>query len=177
MIGGRREEKGGERGKQEVDGRGRRWKLGRHFIPPLAHGAPLEFLLCILCRPFPCNPIGFRRVLTPLLGNLRVQWIIRIRRMKKQLNRQTHLVDLKGWTPFILQYIQAYPSHSIDIRMVDLGEEVNLGWHHGIVLRKEKLQTEHTTLETRILWSLNGDVKMSWILCMRDSHNARSWPL
>lgn len=36
-----------------------------------------------------------------------------------------------------LQDIQANAAKSIDVRVVDLGEEANLGRSHGIVIRQE----------------------------------------
>lgn len=41
-----------------------------------------------------------------------------------------------------LEDVQADPTKSVDIGMIDLGQKADLGWHHRVVLRQEQLQLE-----------------------------------
>lgn len=41
-----------------------------------------------------------------------------------------------------LQHIQTDPAKTVDVRVVDLGQEADLGRHHRIVLGQEQLELE-----------------------------------
>lgn len=59
----------------------------------------LRCLMRILSRPLLRHAIRLAVVVAPLLGDGRVQRVIRVGILKQQLNRQAHLVDLKSGTP------------------------------------------------------------------------------
>lgn len=64
------------------------------------------------------------------LGNERV---IRIRIRQHRTDRQQHLVDGQGWTPLIPQDVEADGSVGVDVWVVDLGGEGDLGGFEGVV--------------------------------------------
>lgn len=41
-----------------------------------------------------------------------------------------------------LQDVQADSTEAIDVGVVDLGKEANLGWRHGVVVRQEQFELE-----------------------------------
>lgn len=43
-----------------------------------------------------------------------------------------------------LQDVQTDSTEAVDVGMVDLCEEANLGWCHGIVIRKEEFEFENS---------------------------------
>lgn len=47
--------------------------------------------------------------------------------------------------PLTLQDIQADTAKAIDVGVVDLGQEADLGGCHGIIVGKEELKTEDST--------------------------------
>lgn len=71
-----------------------------------------------------------------------VQWIIRVGSTKQGLHGQEDGSDLQGRCPFVLENVQADPSQFVNIRMVDLCDEPNLGGLQGVVEGEEELQFE-----------------------------------
>ena len=43
-----------------------------------------------------------------------------------------------------LENVQADTPQAIDVGVVNLGEEADLGWRHGIIVGQEELQPEHS---------------------------------
>ena len=42
-----------------------------------------------------------------------------------------------------LQHIKTNASKTVDVGVVDLGQEPNLRWRHGVVVRQEQLELEY----------------------------------
>ena len=55
---------------------------------------------------------------------------------------------MKGLT---LQDIQADASKAVDVGMVDLGQESDLGRSHGVIIRQEQLEAENATCFEKVL--------------------------
>lgn len=58
-----------------------------------------------------------------------------------------HLVNTvhdpnRSSTRLTLQHVQTNATQSVDVGVVDFGEEANLGRRHGIVIREEELELE-----------------------------------
>lgn len=49
---------------------------------------------------------------------------------------------MKGWAPLVFEDIQAYPSQSVYVGMVDLRQETHFRWGHGVIFGKEELELE-----------------------------------
>lgn len=68
--------------------------------------------------------------------------------------------------------------------MVDLGQEADLGWCHGIVFRQEELETEYSTFVGGLGWTVDlavleggklegrgdtyGDIEVSEVVVVRN---------
>ncbi|KAM1803831.1 hypothetical protein ACFX12_029765 [Malus domestica] len=62
--------------------------------------------------------------------------IIRIWSTQKCLNAQQYCPDLKGWTPFVFQNIEAYPPKLVNVRMIYFCQETDLWRCHWIFFRR-----------------------------------------
>lgn len=100
-------------------------------------------------------------VLLPVLGHVGGQGVVGVGGTQQGLDRQQNGSDLQGGRPVVcgqvmsvsaramrgdsqsarvlltLQNIQADATQLVDVGVVDLGEETNLGGHHGIVVCQE----------------------------------------
>jgi hypothetical protein len=84
---------------------------------------------------------------------------VRICRAGDQLPRMVSLsdgvVDSDGPT---LQYVQADSTETIDVGVVDLGKEADLGGCHGIVVGQEQFELEDST----------------WVMCQSRGRSSRA---
>lgn len=48
-----------------------------------------------------------------------------------------------------LQYIQADSAEAVDVGVVDLGEEADLGGSHGVIVGQEQFELEDSTCSMR----------------------------
>ena len=69
-------------------------------------------------------------------------------------------------------HVGVHSSHPVDVRVVDFGEEVHLRGDHGIVLRKEQLQSEDSSLIAAALRPLYGDVEVAGVVRLGDGGDA-----
>ena len=70
---------------------------------------------------------------------------------------------MEGGRPLVLQDIEADSSESVNVRVVDLGTEEDLGSNERILFRKEKLQGEKSTFVRRVSGASNLDEEMSGV--------------
>ena len=70
---------------------------------------------------------------------------------------------MEGGRPLVLQDIEADSSESVNVRVVDLGTEEDLGSNERILFRKEKLQGEKSTFIGRVSGASNLDEEMSGV--------------
>ena len=54
-----------------------------------------------------------------------------------------------------LQHVQTDSSQLIDVGVVDLGEESDLGWRHGIVIWQEEFKLENASFKESVAASGN----------------------
>jgi hypothetical protein len=72
-----------------------------------------------------------------------------------------------------LEHIQADPTQAVDIRVVDLGEEADLGRGHGIVFRKEELEAEDAAFVRGLSGPMDGDVEIAEVVFVWDRVDSR----
>ena len=77
-----------------------------------------------------------------MFGNTFVEGIIKVGSRKQNLDGQQDRSDLEGWAPLVLQDVEADASKLVDVGVVDLRAEENLGWSHGVLLGEEELAVE-----------------------------------
>lgn len=66
--------------------------------------------------------------------------------MTNYLRGQCQLAAMGTLVAYLtLQDVQADAAKSINVGVVDLGQEANLGWCHGVVVREEELKLEDAT--------------------------------
>jgi hypothetical protein len=75
----------------------------------------------------------------PVLGGLVVQRVVGVGRGQQTLNRQKHRSYLQGRRPVLLQDVEADSAQVVDVGVIDLGVEDNLGWAHRVVLGQQQL--------------------------------------
>jgi len=67
------------------------------------------------------------------MRNVRHQWVIRVGVRKHRADRKEDFRDSQSRGPLISQNVQTNGSIGVDVGMVDLGREANLGRFEGIV--------------------------------------------
>jgi hypothetical protein len=113
----------------------------------------------------------------PGIGDLLIQRIIQIWQGHQGLNRKQHRSDLQRRRPLVLEDVEANSAKLVDVGVVDLGSEKDLGWHHWVLFRQEELAVENSTLVWSLSWASNLDKEMSWVLLVWLSVNADNWIL
>merc|ERR1712156_180546 len=93
----------------------------------VAHGVLPGAVPCILER--------LRLVRLPQLCNVVCQRIIWVRCREKSLDGEKDGSDLKCWTPFLFEDVQADSSQLVDVRVVDPCDEPYFGSSHWVVFR------------------------------------------
>lgn len=119
-----------------------------------SHGMGAGPLLCCLN--------GSRLVILPALGHIVGKRVIRIRGTEQGLDREQDRSDLEGRGPVIwiiirnhvvvpckevltLQDIETDATQAVNVRVIDLGQEADLGGCHRIVVWEEKFQPKDST--------------------------------
>jgi len=85
-------------------------------------------------------------VFLPALRHVSRQRVVGVGSTEECLDGQEDSSDLQGRGPVVLEHIQADPAQLVDVWMVDLGEEADLGRDHGVVVRQEELELEDASL-------------------------------
>ena len=71
----------------------------------------------------------------PLLCHSLVQRVLGVGSTKQSLDTEQDCADLKSRRPVVLEHVQADTAESVDVRVVDAGQEAYAGWAHGVVVR------------------------------------------
>lgn len=112
----------------------------------------------VLLGPIPGCLNGSVLILFPSLSDVVCQWVVWVRGTKQGLDGEQNGSDLEGGRPvalkgvslclweespcLTLQHVQADSSESVDVGVVDLCEEADLGWSHWVVVGQEEFQLE-----------------------------------
>lgn len=89
------------------------------------------------------NSVGF--ILLPLLRHIWCQWVVWVWCTKQCLDGEEDSADLKSWRPVAFEDVEADAAELVNVWVVDLGEETNLGWGHWVVVWEEELEVEDAT--------------------------------
>ena len=82
---------------------------------------------------------------------------------------------MESWRPLVLEDIKADATELVNVRMVDLSSEENLGWNHGVFFGEEELEVEHTAFKWCITWTGDLDIEMSAVCLRRLCVNAHNY--
>jgi len=85
-----------------------------------------------LCE-LPSPSHGLRFVRLPEFSNCGIKRIVRVWSRHKRLNGEKYCSNLKSGAPLVFQYIKADSSKLINVGVVYLCQEADLGGRHGIV--------------------------------------------
>jgi hypothetical protein len=87
-----------------------------------------------------------------------------------------------------LEHVQANPAQAVDVRVIDPGQEADLGRRHRVVVWKKQLQLEHApyssqswshkarqshTFVWRLGGTIDGDVEIAKVVVVWDCRDAR----
>ena len=78
----------------------------------------------------------------PLLGDSLVKRVLRVGCTKQSLDTEQDGADLKGGRPVVLEHVQADAAQSVDVWVIDAGQEAYPRRAHGIVVGEEELEVE-----------------------------------
>ena len=76
-----------------------------------------------------------------MLGDVLSQGVFWVGGAEESLDGEEHCADLQGRAPFVFEDIEADATELVDVGVVDLGQETNLGDGGGVRLRGERLTT------------------------------------
>lgn len=96
----------------------------------------------------------------PQLGHVVGEGVVGIGGRQQGLDGQEHGANLQGGTPLVLEDVEADASESIDVGMIDFGDEAHLGRGHGVVLGEEQFQFEEAALEGGVFGAGDDDVEV-----------------
>ena len=117
------------------------------------------------------------RVGSPELGDLLVQWVVKVGSGQQRLDGEKHRADLEGGRPLVLEDVQADSSELVNIGMENLGPKQDLGRNHGVLVGEEELTVEKASF----VWSLAGacylDVEMARVAFAGFGIYAYDWVL
>ena len=99
--------------------------LGLAWIGATLHG--------VLSGPFTGSTLVTLTVRLVQVGDLGNKRIIRIWVSEHRTDREQHLGDGQRWTPLVSENVETDAAVAVDVRVVDLGGERNLGGLEGVV--------------------------------------------
>ena len=71
---------------------------------------------------------------------------------------------MKSWTPLVLEDVKADTAELVDVWVVNLGPEKNLGWHHGVLIWQEELTIKDAAFIRGLSWSSDLYEEVSVVL-------------
>lgn len=96
----------------------------------------------VLARPFFRLHDRLDLVRLPHLGDVVRQRIVGIGAAQQRLDGEQHRADLQRRAPLVFQDVQADSAQFVDVRVVDLREEADVGWIQGVVFWEEQFELE-----------------------------------
>lgn len=84
---------------------------------------------------------------------------------------------MESWRPLVLQNIEADSTKLVNVWMIDLGSEKDLWSNHWVLVWKEELASEKSTLIWSFSWSGNLDEEMSVVLLVWLGIDSYDWIL
>ena len=121
-------------------------------------------LVGVLECPVLCRLDGPLLVRLPRVSDFLVQGIIQVWQGHQCLNGQQNRSDLQGWGPLVLEDIEADAAKLVDVGVVDLGSEKNLGRDHGVLIWQEEFAVENATFVRRVREACDLDIEVSEVL-------------
>jgi len=114
-----------------------------------------------------------RLILNPLLRNIRGKRVVGIWGSEQGLDGEEDGADLESGGPVALEHIQTDAAELVDVGVVDLGQEADLWWGHGVVVWEKELELEYASFIWRLRRAVYGDIEVSQVVFMRD--RADTW--
>ena len=87
------------------------------------------------------------KVLLVVISDTFVKGVLEVRVGHQGLDGEEDRSDLESGTPLVLQDIEADTAELVNVGVVDLSSEKDLGRSHGVVFGEEELAVEETTFE------------------------------
>ena len=106
-----------------------------------------------------------------------VQGVVQVGERHQGLDREQHRSDLQGWRPLVLEDIEADSAKLVNVGVVDLGSEEDLGWNHGVLLGQEELAVKDSALVRGLGRAGNLNEEVSGILLVWLSIDSYNWVL
>ena len=118
--------------------------------------------------PFGCGGFPLVSVVLPHLCNRHLLGVFRVWRLHDCENGLNDEFSIESGHPVLVDSLRAnLASVCLDARMIDLRDELDLGWLERVVVREVEVYCESATNEWRALRSLNvnvpdHDIVLSW---------------
>ena len=134
-------------------------------------------VVCVLKGPFFGGHVGLFEVVLPDLSDLLVEGVVHVGGSHKRLDREQHGSNLQSGRPLVLEDVEANAAKLVNVWMVNLCAEKNLGWHHRVLLGQEELAVEHAALKGGFAGTSDLDKEVAVILRVGFSINSHNWLL
>ena len=138
---------------------------------------PVRSVVGELQGPFLGCLDGCLLISLPCIGDLLIQGIVQVGQRHQGLDGEEHRSDLESWWPLVLEDVEANSAEFVDVWVVDLSSEEDLGWDHWVLLRQEERAGENTAFVRSFSWSGNLEEEMSWVLLIWLGVNSNNWIL
>jgi len=113
----------------------------------------------------------------PGISDLLIQRIIQVWQGHQGLDRKQDRSDLQRRRPLVLEDIEANSAKLVDVGVVDLCSEEDLGWDHWVLLWQEEFAVENASLIWCLSWAGDLDEEVSWVLLVWLGVNSNNWIL
>ena len=103
-------------------------------------------------------------VAQPVVRNSRVERVLRVRLAQERLDRQKRRLDVERGRPVLLQNVEADSPDFVDVRVVYLCEESDLGRLKRVILGEEELELEEPAGVRAVGRALEQDVEVAVVV-------------
>ena len=121
-------------------------------------------LVGVLECPVLCRLDGPLLVRLPRVSDFLIQGIIQVGQRHQCLNGEQHRSNHQGWLPLFLEDVEADAAKLVNVGVVDLGSEKNLGRDHGVLIWQEEFAVENATLIRSLCGACDLDIEVSEVL-------------
>ena len=112
-------------------------------------------------------------VFDPGTCDLFVEGVVWVGCGEEGLDGEEDGADLEGRRPPVFQHVEADPADLVDVGVVDLGKEPDLGRSHRVLLGQKQLQVEDPALVCRRRRPCNHHPKVPQVVLVRRRRDPR----
>ena len=98
------------------------------------------------------------------LSNVGHKWVVGVGISEEGTNTEQHFAYSEGWTPLILQNIEADSTIRINVAVVDACSKMHLGGLERVISGEVDVEEEYTPCVGRLVGSHNGGLPVEHVI-------------